>query len=231
MMMKTILLSIFSIVLFSFGAIAQNTEDFYITPKPVNVTGDASASSIEAPSKVVNKTDDVLNLRWERFVIDMPSGWDVAICDNQLCYPPTTITNDYTLQPREEADMKPTFYTNGIEGSATIRVFVYDIADSLNTIQQNTYFVNAVLTDIEEPEQENFVVYPNPATTQINLPNNKRIKKGILYNIAGKQVRVFDMTTTDNRRFDIADIRRGTYLLQFLDDNGVTLHTSRLTKR
>jgi len=228
MMMKTLLLSILSVVLFSFGAVAQ---DFYITPIPVNVAGDAGASSIEASSKVVNKTDNTLNLRWEIFVIDMPTTWEVAICDSDQCYPPEVIANDYTLEPREEADMKPTFYPFGNEGTATIEVFVYDPLDSLNTIQINTYLVNAVLTDIEQPEQENFVVYPNPATTQINLPDNKRIKKGILYNIAGKQVRVFDMAATDNRRFDIADIRRGTYLLQFIDYSGVTLHTARLTKR
>jgi len=50
-------------------------QDFTVSPSPVSVDGDVSTTLIEAPSKVINNTDGVLNLRWERVVEDIPAEW------------------------------------------------------------------------------------------------------------------------------------------------------------
>lgn len=226
--MKKILLTLWSIALMSVAMFAQ---DFTVTPSPVSIDGDASASSIDASSKVVNNTDNTLNLRWERIVISTPNEWDTAICDNVLCWSPQTSTKDFTLTPGEEGDMKVNYRPNGVEGMGEVHIRIYDPLDSLNTVQEHTYIATATLVSVEEPEQENFTIYPNPATSFVVLPDNNRIKKAVLYSITGRKVQVFDMSEVTNRRFDIADVMRGTYLLQFLDENGATLHTTRLTKR
>ena len=85
-------------------------------------------------------------------------------------------------------------------------------------------------TAIHTPEQIDFKIYPNPASDFVVLPESDHISKAILYNIAGKQVKTFDLIT-NTRRFDVADVMRGTYLLQFIDETGAILHTTRLTKR
>jgi len=214
--MRNFLLSLVCLMLMSMGATAQ---DFTVTPSPVSVEGIATASSIDASSKVVNNTSNTLELRWERVVISMPNGWASAICDNVLCWSPATSSKDFTLAPGEEGDMKVNYRPNGVVGAGEVHIRIYDPLDSLNTVQEHTYLCDASLVDIEEPEQENFTIYPNPATSLL------------LYNIAGRQIQTFDVNAVSNRKFDIANIMRGTYLLQFIDENGATLHTTRLTKR
>lgn len=226
--MRNFLLSLWSIMLMS---VAVSAQDFTVTPSPVSVDGDANASSIDASSKVVNNTDNTLNLRWERIVISTPDGWDTAICDNVLCWSPQTSTKDFTLTSGEEGDMKVNYRPNGVVGMGEVNIRIYDPLDSLNTVQEHTYLCNATLVSVEEPEEENFTIYPNPATNFVVLPDNNRIQKAVLYSITGRKVQVFDMAAVANRRFDIVDVMRGTYLLQFLDENGATLHTTRLTKR
>jgi len=85
-------------------------------------------------------------------------------------------------------------------------------------------------TKVQEPEQIDFTIYPNPASDFVVLPQSDQITKAVLYNITGKQVKTFDLAT-NTRRFDVGDVMRGTYLLQFIDKTGAILHTTRLTKR
>lgn len=225
--MRRILLTLITFAVFSAATFAQ---DFTISPSPVNVEGDVNTALIEAPSKVTNNTGDVLNLRWERVVEDIPAEWQTLICDNILCWGPTKSVSDFTLQPNAEGDMKPNFSPNGVEGMGTVHMLIYDPLDSLNTVQEHVYTCNAVLVSVEEPEEMDFTIYPNPARDFVILPESNQITKAILYNIAGKQVKTFDMVA-NTRRFDVADVMRGTYLLQFIDEAGAILHTTRLTKR
>jgi len=85
-------------------------------------------------------------------------------------------------------------------------------------------------TEVQEPEQIDFTIYPNPASDYVILPQSEQITRAILYNIVGKQVKTFDLMT-NARRFEVGDIMRGTYLLQFIDEKGAILHTTRLTKK
>lgn len=224
--MRRILLTLITVAFFSAGLVAQ---DFTVNPSPVNVTGDANTSLIEASSKVINNTSEVLNLRWER-IEEIPSEWQTLICDNQLCWGPAKSSNDFTLQPDEQGDMKPNFDPNGVVGTGVVRMLIYDPLDSLNTVQEHTYTCDILAVSVEEPTENNFTIYPNPAKDFVVLPENSKIKKAILYNITGQQVKIFDLVA-NTRRFDVADMMRGTYLLQFIDETGAILHTTRLTKR
>jgi len=85
-------------------------------------------------------------------------------------------------------------------------------------------------TVTQESEQIDFTIYPNPASNFVVLPQSDKLTKAILYNITGKQVKTFDLIV-NTRRFDVTDVMRGTYLLQFIDQTGAVLHTTRLTKR
>ncbi len=226
--MKRILLTLITFAVFSAPIFAQI---FTISPSPVQVTGDVSTFRTEAPSTVTNNTDEVLNLRWERIEEDVPAEWNTAICDNILCWAPTKSVSDYTIQPNEEARMKPEFRSNGVAGVGTIRMLIYDPLDSLNTVQENVYTADIQMSvSVEEPEEIDFTIYPNPASDFVVLPENNQIAKAVLYNIAGKQITTFDMMS-NTRRFDVMDIMRGTYLLQFIDETGGILHTTRLTKK
>ncbi len=83
---------------------------------------------------------------------------------------------------------------------------------------------------VQESEQINFTIYPNPATDFIVLPQSDQIAQAILYNITGQEVKRFNLANNASR-FDVSGIMRGTYLLQFINETGAILHTTRLTKR
>lgn len=85
-------------------------------------------------------------------------------------------------------------------------------------------------TGVQESEQIDFTIYPNPASDYVVLPQSDEITTAILYNIVGKQVKTFNLVS-NTRRFNVGDLMRGTYLLQFIDETGAILHTTRLTKR
>lgn len=224
--MRRILLTLITVAFFSAGLLAQN---FTVSPSPVDVTGNSSTSLIEASSQVINNTNEVLNLRWER-IEEIPSEWETLICDNQLCWGPAKSSNDFTLEPNAEGDMKPNFKPNGVSGVGVVRMLIFDPLDSLNTVQEHVYTCDIVSVSVEEPTESDFTIYPNPAKDFVVLPENSKIKKAILYNITGQQVKIFDLVA-NTRRFDVADMMRGTYLLQFIDETGAILHTTRLTKR
>lgn len=225
--MRRILLTLITFAIFSVATFAQN---FIVEPSPANVSGLPGDQSMDASSKVINQTNETLNLRWERIVIDMPSEWDAPICDNVLCWAPHISAKDFTLAPNEAGDMKVSYRPNDAEGNGEIHMLIYDPLDSLNTVQEHIYYGIATTVSVKEPEEADFTIYPNPAKDFVVLPENNQIKKAILYNIAGKQVRAFDMVANTSR-FDVADLMRGTYLLQFIDEAGTILHTTRLTKR
>ena len=225
--MRRILLTLIVLAFVSAGLVAQ---DFTVSPSPVSVTGDPDAALVEAPSKVTNNTNNVLNLRWERVVEDIPVEWQTLVCDNILCWGPTKSVSDFTLEPNADGDMKPNFKPNGVEGTGVVHILIYDPLDSLNTVQEHVYTANINSVSVEEPTEVNFTIYPNPAKNFVVLPENSKIKKAILYNITGQQVKIFDLVA-NTRRFDVADVMRGTYLLQFIDETGAILHTTRLTKR
>jgi len=226
--MRRIILTLITFAVFSVTIFAQS---FSISPSPVHVTGDASAFRIEAPSIVTNNTNEVLNLRWERIEEELPAEWVTAICDNVICWLPSKSIGDYILAPNEEARMKPEFRINSTPGMGTIRMLIYDPLDSLNTVQENVYTADVQMAvSVDEPDEIDFMIYPNPATNFVVLPKDDRIAQAVLYNITGQEVKTFNMAANTNR-FDIMNVVRGTYLLQFIDEVGTILHTTRLTKK
>lgn len=224
--MRRIILTLITFVVFSAAAFAQS---FTVEPSPASASGLPSDQFIDASSLVINQTNETLNLRWERVVIDMPAEWDAPICDNVLCWAPHIGAKDFTLAPNEQGDMKVSYRPQGTEGNAEVHILIYDPLDSLNTVQEHIYYGIATTVSVDEPEEMDFTIYPNPARDFVVLPENNQITKAILYNIAGKQVKTFNMVA-NTRQFNVADLMRGTYLLQFIDDSGAILHTTRLTK-
>jgi len=85
-------------------------------------------------------------------------------------------------------------------------------------------------TVLHEPEQIDFTIYPNPAKDFVVLPQSDQIAQAILYNITGQEVKRFNLANNASR-FDVSGVMRGTYLLQFINEAGAILHTTRLTKR
>jgi hypothetical protein len=73
-------------------------------------------------------------------------------------------------------------------------------------------------------------VFPNPATTHISLTDAQNVQRIVIYNLVGRQMRMFEDISTD-RRYYVGDLPRGMYLIQLLGEKNKILTTKRISKQ
>lgn len=72
-------------------------------------------------------------------------------------------------------------------------------------------------------------IFPNPATEYIELSQNDKVARIIVFNLVGKELKRFE--ATDGQRYNISELPKGLYLVQLLDKNDQTIVTQRVSKR
>jgi len=75
----------------------------------------------------------------------------------------------------------------------------------------------------------NIRIYPNPATDYIELSENSKVAKIILFNLVGREMKRFNAFT--GQKYYVGDLERGLYLVQLLDKDDQTIVTQRVSKR
>lgn len=71
-------------------------------------------------------------------------------------------------------------------------------------------------------------VFPNPVVEYFQISNNSSIKKVIVYNMFGKEVRTF--YPVNNGQYDVADLKAGMYIIKILDEKGKVVKSVKLQK-
>lgn len=72
-------------------------------------------------------------------------------------------------------------------------------------------------------------IFPNPASDYIELTDNDKVAKIVVFNLVGKEMKRFD--TENGQRYNISELPKGMYLVQLLDKGGQTIVTQRVSKR
>lgn len=72
-------------------------------------------------------------------------------------------------------------------------------------------------------------VFPNPASTYINLTETSGVKRVAVYNLLGRLLRVFE-EVGDGKNYYVGDLPRGMYLVQILGDQNKIVTTRRVSK-
>jgi len=72
---------------------------------------------------------------------------------------------------------------------------------------------------VESFDKAKGFVFPNPATTVINIQNDGApIRKAVIYNSIGAMLQM--ESSSDIKRMDVGKLQQGIYLLQVEDGNG-----------
>lgn len=205
-----------------------------LEPNPVYVTGQASSSVIEAHVDITNNTGAVVDMLWERFIVSAPPGWQVQICDKQLCYLPhvTKCPENYpnNLQPGETMEMRVDILPGGIEGKGTIKVNLFDIKDTTNILGMVEAHFELGTTAVGEPGKEPEVkIYPNPATEYFQILNPAQVSSVQIYNIVGS--RLHAQPVSGSEKISIGHLPDGMYLVRLFGTDNRVLKTIRLSKR
>lgn len=223
--MKQYLLS-FSF-LFAFALVVQ-AQDFSIEPTTIAVSN-VMASDVEGVgyATLTNNLPVTKNVTWTYNVVEKTEGWDVAVCDINQCYLPTTTSASLSLGPNAASNIDVHAYPNSNEGAAVVEIVIADDANANNTTSALYYFNN-------EPSSTNNIgrqsikVYPNPSNGLFSVKGFKQIGQVEVFSLTGRQVRSFNYGT--GQWYDISDLPKGTYLVRLLDRSGQQLVTKVMNK-
>jgi len=72
-------------------------------------------------------------------------------------------------------------------------------------------------------------IYPNPATSYIELTNSSTVDQILIYNVVGKKMKSF--IVKDDGKYNVSDLPHGMYLVQLIGTNNKIIKTQRLSKR
>ncbi len=72
-------------------------------------------------------------------------------------------------------------------------------------------------------------IFPNPATEYIELSENNKVAKILVFSLTGREMKRFD--AYNGEKYYIGDLASGLYLVQLLDNKNKTIVTQRVSKR
>jgi hypothetical protein len=76
----------------------------------------------------------------------------------------------------------------------------------------------------------NVHLYPNPADDYFQIANGEEVRRVVVHNIVGRQVKAFN-NVQDGDRLSVSDLPTGLYLVRMWDKDDRTVATVRLSKR
>jgi hypothetical protein len=192
-----------------------------------------------AQSRIKNISDQTINLRWEREIVNAPAEWEFRICDTVACYTSSIISNvvlggqpniPIPLLKKESTKLDVHVLPRGVPGCAEIKMKISDATNPSNILSNAVYKLCVTsLTPVNESENNTIKVYPNPASDYFSLTRNSVIKQIRISNILGKNIRTY--STSFNGKYDISDLTDGIYMVSLIDSKGGIFKTIRLSKR
>lgn len=231
-MMKTLLLNI---LLFSVVSVAS--AQIEIEPGCLSLEAE-NVSQIYMDINISNSTSENVVGYWE-FVPaeDFPDNWKVQICDLNLCYQWNTLKSSASLGNDLLAGDVSKF-TIKIQHAANTADGEFNISgSSFGTLKlyDNNSFVDPVaetscmVSNNENVEIEDLVIFPNPTTDAFQIKNDASISTVSIYNIVGRQIT--SVSHTQGMLHDVSNLRAGMYLVRLENQNGEVVKAMRLSKR
>ncbi len=227
-----------------------------IVNKQINI--DLLDTDYEEVAKVTvrNTSERLLQLRYDRLVVQQPGEWETIVCDNLTAFPPFMVPNGEARQvsntpvqlaPGQTFDLYLTIKPQGQSGQATIEVPFSLITDPGKVVQTAVFHVRfddlqaltppapvppVVAATNGNGKTPSIRLYPNPTTDRfyVSLPRNQQLGRIEVLNTLGRRVRTFDQTA-EGASYDISGLPEGVYLVSLFDDKGKIIRTLRLLHR
>ncbi len=233
------------ILLALFQMTQVNAQSFSITPNPtygsVDLDENPSIFFFYAEAFITNNTSEVLTLKWERIVNEIPECWVTGVSDITLSTPPMVSYHQFTVAPNSTDNRlavdtyftgESSFGATSGEGHVILKVSNEDIPTDTVLVD---YFLSATggetcsTLGISDKDKEAIEIYPNPSSDFIHLSENTFIESLVIYNLLGEVVLRFNAST--NRKYDIAELPKGIYLVTLKGTNDHSLKTLKLLKK
>jgi hypothetical protein len=235
--MKKISLVILSALL-SFTTYASTSLGF-IGGDTVGVTSTAEPSNIVVGQGFcINNGNTPITVRWIITDTTGQAGWEyTGFCDKNNCYLfMINVVNQFTLNAGEQGVMKFDLSPYCIPGKGSVKVLMWDIADSANSARLITYNVsltksNLCTNGIADIAAGQIALFPNPVKNQlhVSLPQSMDNARIEIYNLLGSKVLAQNLNGAAGKEIDLTGIDSGIYMARVYD-NGRIIATKRFTK-
>lgn len=230
--MKHTLLLFFTLLTFT-GLQAQG--EVYFVEESTVVLG-VQSTDLEGVgyNDVISTFPSTSILRWTATVIDKTggtdplAGWQLSVCDRNLCYEPGTTTETFAALPDSMNTMDVHMRTNGMDGFAIIEIVITD-ENNPDVSVSHTYYFNTEPSSTKEIDTRAVKVYPNPVRNGLFSIEGLEQASGVqVFNLTGQRVKNFDYNP--GRWYSIEELPRGTYLVRLIDNQSRDLVTKLLYK-
>lgn len=253
--MKKFLLLLLCSVGLSAAAIAQSfTTQYDTTGTPPG--GDTVSGATMIYNYIGNpSTTDSFQLSWQIIASDFPKSWygtnSFGICDNHTCKN-NDATTLYLWNGTKGDSFLSNYYSIATGGFPTNGDF--HMVMNLSGAAGGTHYMTVHLRDVQTGYSKNItflvtkgylgvstvvktdddvLLYPNPAINEVNLVYNANagVKNIAVYNLIGKVMRVYKVTSNTGANLQIGDFPSGIYFVRMMNAQGNVVATRKFTRQ
>jgi len=238
--MKKFLLSVFGLfsLLSSFKGNSQ-TITTAVDTLFINASLITNVSVYEYHNDITNTTPQNIDINWYVSYNDFPSDWkaNMGICDASICYnnPVTgarhqSINQAYLANSTQRFDMQLSNFTSVTSsGTHYLTVHLKDTTNTSGSAKDITFAVTRYPASVSTTTKadDNVTLYPNPARNELNVLFNPDADVRIItvYNLIGKAVTVYKLTSNSSAKLDIENLPSGVYFMRLIDGAGQVVAT------
>jgi len=222
----------FLILFFSLSVEAQLSH----LPNPLTMSAPKDSQDVKLVIKFINPQDTVYTVHWKLFKdpATWKNDWGTYVCDLMLCYNVNTDRNSPNIPNSflpDTSKFEFHFLPNGVEGCTVVGLKLYSDKELTQEIYSTSININNCTSSTKNAASTaNMKVYPNPTEDFIQVTDNPYVRRIVIYNIFGEQIKTFFHLSAAGR-YDIGDLKDGMYIVKLLDAGGKHLRTQKLLKR
>lgn len=171
---------------------------------------------------------------WETVENTLPDGWTYSLCDYTDCY--TNIPDDgmmTVISPSEASSgvkgfLKITVDPGLVEGTATVKFYVYNSADYDEGDTITFTFNHSSSLSVDGLTAKTLTVYPNPASDYLYIENQTVDHFDFqLMNLVGEVVYEGAVQSAHQMKVDVSAFESGIYFLGYISKDGIR-HTQKV---
>jgi len=221
---------LFSFILFSTFRL---TAQFSSSPAPVMVSVQPTSGELVTDVIFSKSGDSTYTIFWklEKNPSTFESAWEIYVCDLNLCYTPA-IESCPPSKPNVFSNNSNLFQfhfkPNGVAGSSVVGVKLYADKNFTQEVYSTTINISSTISSTKDLNNVNIKVFPNPATDYFQVTNGSSIKKVVLYNMFGKEIKTY--FHYNNAQHEISELKTGMYIVKMLDDKNKVIKSLKLNK-
>jgi hypothetical protein len=163
--------------------------------------------------ELTNNTLDTF-IVWTRTYVNIPDGWENAVCDNVACWLPDKSTHTMKVKKGESIKFSVHFAPDGMtDGKGEVQISFRPVNSQEPKVVK---FYGSTLdpnSTSDTFDTENFIAYPSVLSSNNLLYTNDLAKNYRLFSITGQEIDLQN-SIVNNYTLSIPNLSKGNYILK-----------------